>query len=35
MPPSQWPSFLEMPIDIDKTLDQPHLPADEYTYWNN
>jgi uncharacterized sulfatase len=35
MPPSQWPSFLEMPIDIDKTLDQQHLPADEYTYWNN
>ncbi len=35
MPPSQWPSFLEMPVDIDTTLDQHHLPADEYTYWNN
>lgn len=35
MPPSQWPSFLEMPIAIDKTLDQKHLPADEYIYWNN
>lgn len=35
MPPSQWPSFLEMPIEIDKTLDQQHLPADEYVYWNN
>ena len=35
MPPSQWPSFLEMPVDIDKTLDQIHLPSDEYTYWSN
>lgn len=35
MPPSQWPSFLEMAIEIDKTLDQKHLPTDEYTYWNN
>lgn len=35
MPPSQWPSFLELPIVIDKTLDQKQLPGDEYTYWNN
>lgn len=35
MPASLWPSFLEMPVDIDKTLDQPHLPEDEYTYWQN
>ena len=35
MPPPQWPSFLEMAIEIDKTLDQKHLPTDEYTYWNN
>ncbi len=35
MPPSQWPSFLELPVAIDKTLDQPLLPSDEYTYWSN
>jgi uncharacterized sulfatase len=35
MPPPQWPSFLEMAVEIDKTLDQKHLPGDEYTYWNN
>ena len=35
MPPPLWPSFLEIAIDIDKTLDQPHLPTDEYTYWSN
>ena len=35
MPPSQWPSFLEMPVEIDKTLNQKHLPSDEYTYWSN
>jgi uncharacterized sulfatase len=35
MPPSQWPSFLEIAVEIDKTLDQKHLPTDEYTYWIN
>jgi len=35
MPPPQWPSFLEMPVEIDKTLNQKHLPTDEYTYWSN
>jgi uncharacterized sulfatase len=35
MPPPLWPSFLEMPVEIDKTLNQKHLPADEYTYWSN
>jgi arylsulfatase A-like enzyme len=35
MPPSQWPSFLELPVAIDKTLDQKLLPSDEYTYWSN
>lgn len=35
MPPPLWPSFLEAPIRIDKTLDQPLEPGDEYTYWVN
>ncbi len=35
MPPPQWPSFLEMPVAIDKTLNQKPLPTDEYTYWSN
>ena len=35
MPPPLWPSFLEMPIAIDKTLDQKLTPTDEYTYWSN
>ncbi|MBT9459395.1 MAG: sulfatase-like hydrolase/transferase [Burkholderiaceae bacterium] len=35
MPPPLWPSFIEMPISIDKTLDQKPLPQDEYTYWYN
>jgi uncharacterized sulfatase len=35
MPESLWPSFIEMPISIDKTLDQKQLPGDAYTYWIN
>lgn len=35
MPPPLWPSFIEMPIAIDKTLDQKQTPEDEYTYWYN
>ena len=35
MPPPMWPSFIELPIEIDKTLDQKHLPGDEYVYWYN
>lgn len=35
MPDPLWPSFLEVPIRIDKTLDQPLAPGDEYTYWVN
>jgi uncharacterized sulfatase len=30
-----WPTFIEMPIMIDKTLDQHHTKEDEYTYWYN
>lgn len=35
MPPPLWPSFLELPVEIDKTMNQKQLPDDEYTYWNN
>jgi uncharacterized sulfatase len=35
MPPPLWEPFLEGPIFIDKTLDQPKAPGDEYTYWVN
>jgi uncharacterized sulfatase len=35
MPPPLWPSFLELAVEIDKTLDKKHLPEDEYTYWAN
>lgn len=35
MPPSMWPSFIEMAVEIDKSLDQKHLPTDEYVYWYN
>ena len=30
-----WPTFIEMPIFIDKTLDQAQSRDDEYTYWYN
>ena len=35
MPAPAWRSFLELPISIDKTLDQPEAADDEYTYWFN
>lgn len=35
MPPSLWPSFIRLPIAIDKTLDQKQVPEDEVTYWEN
>ena len=35
MPAPLWPSFLEMPVLIDKTLDQKQTAQDEYTYWVN
>ncbi len=35
MPEPLWPSFIEAPIFIDKTLDQKETPDDEYTYWYN
>jgi arylsulfatase A-like enzyme len=30
-----WPSLIEAPIMIDKTLDQPEAEDDEYVYWQN
>ena len=35
MPASLWPSFIELPVAIDKTLDQKQTAEDEYTYWYN
>lgn len=35
MPPSLWPSFIQLPVSIDRTLDQPDAPGDDYTYWIN
>ncbi len=35
MPQALWPSFIEMPVAIDKTSNQPLLPTDEYAYWSN
>ena len=35
MPAPLWPSFIEMPIAIDKTLNQPQVAGDEVTYWEN
>ena len=35
MPPALGPSFIEMPVAIDKTLDQKQTPQDEFTYWYN
>jgi arylsulfatase A-like enzyme len=33
--PPLWPSFIELPVAIDKTLDQPLLADDEVAYWFN
>ncbi len=30
-----WPSLVEAPIMVDKTLDQPEAEDDEYVYWQN
>lgn len=35
MPTPRWESFIELPVTIDKTLDQPYREGDEYTYWSN
>jgi uncharacterized sulfatase len=33
--PPAWPSFVEMAVSIDKTLEDPESPDDEYVYWPN
>ena len=33
--PSAWPSLIEAPINIDKALNEPDAPDDEYVYWAN
>ena len=30
-----WPSFIELPVMVDRTLDQPEQPGDEVVYWQN
>ena len=35
MPKALWPSFIQMPIMIDKTLNQKEDPGDEVTFWEN
>jgi uncharacterized sulfatase len=30
-----WPSLIEMPVNIDKTLLDSDAPDDEYIYWPN
>jgi len=32
---SAWPSLVEAPVSIDKTLAVPDAPGDEYIYWPN
>ncbi len=35
MPAPLWPSLIQLPIAIDKTLNQKQTAQDEYTYWYN
>ncbi len=35
MPAPMWPSFIQVPVTIDKTLDQPSSAQDVHTYWYN
>lgn len=30
-----WPSLVEMPVSVDKTLREPDAPDDAYVYWPN
>jgi uncharacterized sulfatase len=30
-----WPSLVEVPINVDKTLLESDAPDDEYIYWPN
>lgn len=33
--PSAWPSQIEAPVSVDKTLVEPDAPDDTYIYWPN
>lgn len=33
--PSLWPSLVENPVNVDKTLAEPDAEDDEYVYWPN
>jgi uncharacterized sulfatase len=35
MPEPLWRSFIEFPVSIDRTLEEPQRPDDEHTYWIN
>ena len=35
MVPPAWPSLIEAPVMVDKTLDQPEAADDDYVYWQN
>ena len=30
-----WPSLLEAPVPVDRTLNSPAVPAEDYVYWSN
>ncbi|MEN8185037.1 MAG: sulfatase, partial [Myxococcota bacterium] len=30
-----WPSRIEAPVNVDKTILEPDAPDDEYIYWPN
>ncbi len=30
-----WPSFVEFPVSVDKTLTEPEVGGDEFVYWQN
>ena len=33
--PPAWPSFIQVPVSIDKTLADTQSPDDEFVYWPN
>ncbi len=33
--PPAWPSLVEMPVNVDKTLAEPDAPDDAFVYWPN
>lgn len=35
MKPAMWPSFVELPVSVDKVLTEPDAPGDEFVYWQN